>query len=155
LPIFVHDGSGGQIRTDDLLVMSQPRYSFSTPLKGCWWQFGFQAYDASPAPLIVPRYTGWPYPTNTAGDCKTRILGKHPSGEVSENTVKVCICLIPNPHACWLSATRYDLDRHRHWYKASAFTNTIEDCSDGLGLLLSPSTAQYPFGLAHRNLHAS
>ena len=28
---FVHDGSGGQIRTDDLLVMSQSRYSFSTP----------------------------------------------------------------------------------------------------------------------------
>ncbi len=54
-------GSGGQIRTDDLMVMSHTRYSFSTPLKGCWL--------LATSVLIRPIDSTASAFTNMVGDC--------------------------------------------------------------------------------------
>ena len=121
MPNYIHDGSGGWICTSDLRVMSLLSYYFSTPLKGCWWPVGYLVSVSNVLRLSHPPFTF--LSTNTAEDCSDGLglllspsTAQYPFGLAHRNL-----------HACWLLTTRYILDRHRRWYKASAFTNTAGD----------------------------
>jgi len=125
----VHDGSGGQICTDDLMRMRHPRYSFSTPLKGCWRMASKMArYEFSPSQQLSLHQHGWGLVRNYQRWRKL-FSGNHMNQS------------IPMRVGCWLLATslividtgtRHPLSPTRVWTVMGA-THT-EHRDEGLGV---------------------